>query len=125
MWPVAPGFFREARQDTTLGGYPIAAGEWVFVLLLAVHRDPAVWGNDADEFHPDRWLGGFRPKPWAYRPFGTGPRACIGQAFALHEAKLLIASLVRDYDLTAHGELDVEENLTLRPANLKISFDPI
>ncbi|WP_446225123.1 cytochrome P450 [Nocardia sp. IBHARD005] len=122
LWPVAPGFFREARQDTTLGGYPIAAGEWVFVLLLAVHRDPAVWGSDANEFRPDRWLGGFRPKPWAYRPFGTGPRACIGQAFALHEAKLLIASLVRDYELTAHGELDVEENLTLRPANLKIGF---
>lgn len=79
-------------------------------------------GDDAEEFRPDRWLGGLRPKAWAYRPFGTGLRACIGQALAIHEAKLLIASLVRDYDLIAHGELDVEENLTLRPANLKIGF---
>ncbi|WP_331765138.1 cytochrome P450 [Nocardia sp. NBC_01388] len=122
LWPTAPGFFRAARQDTTLGGYPIAAGEWVLVLLLAVHRDPSAWGPDADEFRPDRWLGGFKPKPWTYRPFGTGPRSCIGQTFALHEAKLLIASLVRDYELTGNGALDVEENLTLRPANLEIGF---
>lgn len=40
LWPTAPGFFREAREDTTLGGYPIAAGEWVFVLLLAVSATP-------------------------------------------------------------------------------------
>ncbi len=123
LWPTAPGFFRAAREDTTLGGYPIAAGEWVFILLLAVQRDPAVWGPDAEEFRPDRWLtDGFRPKPWQFRPFGTGPRSCIGQAFALHEAKLIIASLVRDYELDSTGELDVEENLTLRPSNLEVTF---
>ncbi|MFD4407621.1 cytochrome P450 [Nocardia sp. NPDC058499] len=123
LWPIAPGFFRAARQDTTLGGYDISAGEWVFVLLLAVHRDTSVWGADAEEFRPDRWLeDGFRPKPWMYRPFGTGPRSCIGQAFALHEAKLIIASMVRDFELAGSGELDVEENLTLRPSNLEIEF---
>ncbi|WP_216897352.1 cytochrome P450 [Nocardia alni] len=126
LWPTAPGFFRAAREDTTLGGYPIAAGEWVFVLLLAVHRDPAVWGRDAEEFRPDRWLQeGFRAAPWMYRPFGTGPRSCIGQAFALHEAKLIIASLVRDYELASTAELDVEENLTLRPSNLEVTFHRI
>ncbi|MFF5037877.1 cytochrome P450 [Nocardia salmonicida] len=123
LWPTAPGFFRAARQDTTLGGYDIAADEWVFVLLLAVHRDTNVWGPDAEEFRPDRWLvDGFRPKPWMYRPFGTGPRACIGRAFALHEAKLIIASLLRDFELETSGELDVEENLTLRPSNLEVEF---
>ncbi|WP_051407221.1 cytochrome P450 [Nocardia sp. CNY236] len=123
LWPTAPGFFRAAREDTTLGGYDISAGEWVFVLLLAVHRDTSVWGPDAEEFRPDRWLeNGFRPKPWTYRPFGTGPRSCIGQAFALHEAKLIIASLVRDFDLDGRSELDVEENLTLRPSNLEVEF---
>lgn len=122
LWPTAPGFFRAAREDTTLGGYPIAAGEWVFVLLLAVHRDPEVWGPDAEEFRPDRWLSGFKPKPWQFRPFGLGPRSCIGQAFALHEARLVIASLVRDYELETRAELDVEENLTLRPSKLEVSF---
>lgn len=52
----------------------------------------------------------------------SGSRAFIGQAIAIHEANLLIASLVHDYDLTVHGELDFEENLTLRPANLKFRF---
>ncbi|NKW64280.1 cytochrome P450, partial [Rhodococcus hoagii] len=43
LWPTAPGFFRAAKQDTEVGGHAFAAGEWVFVLLLAVQRDPA-WG---------------------------------------------------------------------------------
>ena len=58
-----------------------------------------------------------------YKPFGTGPRACIGRAFALHEATLVLASLVRDFDIrVTSGELGVEENLTLRPSNVQLGF---
>ncbi|WP_331761186.1 cytochrome P450 (plasmid) [Nocardia sp. NBC_01377] len=124
LWPTAPGFFRVARRDTTLGGYPIRAGEWVFALMLAVHRDQEVWGPDADQFRPHRFLGDTKPvPPGAYRPFGTGPRSCIGQAFARHEARLMLASLVRDFELTTTtSKLDVEENLTLRPSGLAITY---
>ena len=45
LWPTAPGFFREARHDTTLGGYEFTGGEWVFVSLLGVHAIRAAWGS--------------------------------------------------------------------------------
>jgi len=125
LWPTAPGFFREARHDTTLGGYRFAGGEWVFVSLLGVHRDRAAWGPDVDEFRPERFVSGAAVKPEMYKPFGTGPRACIGRAFALHEATLVLASLVRDFDIhVSSGELEVEETLTLRPSNVQLSFNP-
>ncbi len=122
LWPTAPGFFRAARVDTTLGGYAIAKGEWVFTLLLGVHRDRNVWGENADDFDPQRFLGR-APNAEQYKPFGTGPRACIGRAFALHEAVLVLATLVRELDFESITEtLDVEENLTLRPKGLRMRF---
>ena len=123
LWPTAPGFFRAARVDTTLGGYAIEKGEWVFTLLLGVHRDPSVWGDNADDFDPERFMGR-APDASHYKPFGTGPRACIGRAFALHEAVLVIATLVQALDFeTDSSSLDVEENLTLRPRGLRMRFN--
>lgn len=122
LWPTAPGFFRAARVDTTLGGYAIEKGEWVFTLLLGVHRDRGVWGENADEFDPERFMGR-APDANQYKPFGTGPRACIGRAFALHEAVLVIATLVQALDFEATtSTLDVEENLTMRPRGLRMRF---
>lgn len=122
LWPTAPGFFRAARADTTLGGYAIKKGEWVFTLLLGVHRDPTVWGETADEFDPERFMGR-APDANQYKPFGTGPRACIGRAFALHEAVLVTATLVQALDFESDSSsLDVEENLTLRPRGLRMRF---
>ena len=123
LWPTAPGFFRAARTDTTLGDYTFSKGEWIFILLLAVHRDQAVWGADADEFRPERFLQD--RVPTSYKPFGTGPRACIGRQFALHEATIVLSDLLQAFDLEARTKtLDVEENLTLRPNNLRLVFAP-
>lgn len=125
LWPVAPGYFRQAKTATTLGGmYPFDEGDWVFVLLIAAHRDTTAWGPDADQFRPDRFL----PEniralpPYIYKPFGTGARACIGRQFALHEMMLTLAAVLyrftiepqRDYELSA------SEALTLKPAGLKL-----
>ena len=123
LWPTAPGFFRAARTGTTLGDYTFSKGEWIFILLLAVHRDQAVWGADAEEFRPERFLQD--RVPTSYKPFGTGPRACIGRQFALHEATVVLSDLVQAFDLEAGSKtLDVEENLTLRPNNLRLAFAP-
>lgn len=129
LWPTAPAYAREAKADTTLGGrYRMRAGDWVLVLLPAVHRDRAVWGDDADEFDPDRFLPErVRARPaHVYKPFGTGERACIGRQFALHEATLVLGTLLRRYDLTMDPgyRLKVAERLTLMPEGLhaRVSF---
>lgn len=120
LWPTAPGFAREAREDVVLGGrYPMRRGDWVIVLSPALHRDPAVWGPDPDAFDPDRFAPGrARQRPaHAYKPFGTGERACIGRQFAVHEATLVLGLLLHRYHLRPDPtyRLRVTELLTLKP----------
>lgn len=119
LWPTAPAFQRRARADTVIGGrHPIKAGQYVVVLTPMLHRDP-VWGDNVEEFDPER----FAPEveaarsPHAYKPFGTGERACIGRQFALHEATMLLGMLVHRYRFIDHADyrLKVKETLTLKP----------
>ena len=119
LWPTAAAFSRQAREDTLIGGrYPVRAGELVTVLTPMLHRDP-VWGDNPELFDPAR----FGPEaeaarsPHAYKPFGTGERACIGRQFALHEATMLLALLVHRYRLIDHTDyrLRIKETLTLKP----------
>ncbi|RFZ62040.1 Bifunctional P-450/NADPH-P450 reductase [Mycobacterium marinum] len=126
LWPVAPGYFRQAKTDTTIGdgAYHFAAGDWVFVLLLAAHRDPATWGPDADQFRPDRFLPENLRQlpPHVYKPFGTGARACIGRQFALHEIMLTLAAVLHQFYLhpEPNYQLKVSETLTLKPDALRL-----
>ena len=129
LWPTAPGFGRGPRESTTIGDrWPMRPGDWGLVMLPLVHRDPAAWGDDAAEFDPDRFL----PQrsqgrhPHAYKPFGTGQRACIGRQFALHEAVLLLARLLHRYDLVGDPayQLRVSEHLTFTPEGFELTFSP-
>lgn len=100
-----PIFFssRQAVTPTTLEGIHIPSDPGLVIVLPAVnyHRDPAVWGNDAGTFCPDRFANGVNKassaSTHAYIPFGTGLRGCIGQGFALQEAKLVLVTLLQKY----------------------------
>ncbi|MGW1952762.1 cytochrome P450 [Streptomyces sp. NPDC001920] len=128
LWPTAPAFAREAREDTVLDGtHPMRRGAWALVLTAMLHRDPEVWGPDAERFDPDRFEPGAvrsRP-PHTFKPFGTGARACIGRQFALHEATLVLGLLLRRYDLRADPgyRLRVTERLTLMPHGLRLHLE--
>ncbi|MDI9901412.1 cytochrome P450 [Rhodococcus sp. IEGM 1409] len=128
LWPSGPAFFRKARQATTLSGFPIGKGQTILVVLLALHTDPKLWGDDAATFDPDRFLPeSVRGRPaHAYKPFGVGARACIGRQFALHEAVLALAQILTRFDIAAVPgyELSVEELLTIRPENLRLEMRP-
>ncbi|KAA6212700.1 cytochrome P450 [Streptomyces albofaciens JCM 4342] len=126
LWPTAAAFTRQARTDTLLGGrVPLKAGQLVTVLTPMLHRDP-VWGDNPELFDPTR----FAPEaeaarsPHAYKPFGTGERACIGRQFALHEATMLLAMLVHRYRLIDHSDyrLTVKETLTLKPDGFTLTL---
>ncbi|MFF1381707.1 cytochrome P450 [Streptomyces sp. NPDC058308] len=125
LWPTAPGFAREAREDTVLGGvHPMRRGAWALVLATMLHRDPVAWGEHPEEFDPDRFApSAVRARPaHVFKPFGTGARACIGRQFALHEATLVLGLLLRRYDLHADPgyRLRIAERLTLMPDGLTL-----
>ncbi|WP_085470678.1 cytochrome P450 [Rhodococcus rhodochrous] len=128
LWPAAPGYFRKVRGETTLGGRTLPKGSWVFVLLPQLHRDP-LWGDDPERFDPDRFAPeAVRKRPaHIFKPWGTGIRACIGRQFALHEAVLTLASLIRRYDFAPEPgyELDVHEAITLKPRRLKVKLSTL
>ncbi|WP_282791501.1 cytochrome P450 [Streptomyces sp. CC224B] len=125
LWPTAPAFSRQARADTVLGGvHPMRRGAWALVLTVMLHRDPEAWGPHPGEFDPDRFTpAAVRARPaHVFKPFGTGARACIGRQFALHEATLVLALLLRRYDLLPEPgyRLRVAERLTLMPRDLRL-----
>jgi cytochrome P450/NADPH-cytochrome P450 reductase len=127
LWPTAPAFSLYAKEDTLLAGkYPLKRGESVNVMIPKLHRDTAVWGDDADEFRPERFEDPAAIPHHAYKPFGNGQRACIGQQFALHEATLVLGMVLKYFDIIDHTNyrLKVKETLTLKPESFTMRVRP-
>jgi cytochrome P450 len=110
---------REATCDLELGGYRVPRGTTVFMSQWANHRDPRYF-PDPEKFLPERWENGLarRLPKYAYYPFGGGPRICIGNAFALMEAAILLATVGQKYRFTLAEDavIDVNPQITLLPA---------
>lgn len=119
LLPAVWAFGRQAVEDVDVAGRTLPEGTQVMISQWVVHRDPALW-DDAATFDPQRWLDGRADdKPrFAHFPFGGGPRTCIGDAFAMLEVKLALATLLKGMEVDAvqdqRPELDV--SITLRPA---------
>ena len=129
LWPTAPAFTRQARQPTTVGGWgPFPPGQAIVALTPLLHRLPEIWGQDAEDFNPDHFDPQRRDAlpPNAFRPFGSGQRACIGRQFAMQEATLVLAMLVQRFELVDHADyqLEIKESLTLKPDGLTITVRP-
>jgi cytochrome P450 len=96
LCPPAPAVARMVTADIEVDGYRLPAGTVAVVAIYAMHRDPALWEDplrfDPDRFSPERCKGRNR---WQYLPFGGGPRACIGDHFAMLEATLALATILR------------------------------
>lgn len=96
LCPPGPTGTRMTQRDIEIDGYRVPAGTLVLFAILAVQRDPRLWERPL-EFDPDR----FSPENskardrWQYLPFGGGPRSCIGDHFAMLEATLALATLIR------------------------------
>ncbi|KAK5173158.1 uncharacterized protein LTR77_003280 [Saxophila tyrrhenica] len=129
LWTVVPGNARRANKDTVLprGGGPdgespifIKKDVEVNYSIHVMHRRKDIWGEDAEEFKPERFVG--RKAGWEYLPFNGGPRICIGQQFALTEASYVVVRLLQKFDKIEAGEHELEGpvrsglNLTNAPA---------
>ena len=121
MYPPVYALPRETDTEVSFDGYRVPEGETVALPIRTIQRDER-WFDDPDEFQPDRWDGQLEKEihNFAYAPFGGGPRICIGNQFALLEAKVALATIGREYDLywlgenTAEGEPPTSPEMTLR-----------
>uniref|UniRef100_A0ACD6ANM8 Uncharacterized protein n=1 Tax=Avena sativa TaxID=4498 RepID=A0ACD6ANM8_AVESA len=96
---------RETMRHVQIGGYDVPAGTRVVVNAWAIGRDPASWGEDAEEFDPDRFEAGRRhsgvePQGAHFEliPFGAGRRICPGMAMALMNAEFTLANMLCGFD---------------------------
>jgi cytochrome P450 len=127
LYPTVPITMRQAIRDSDLGGQPIPKGVTVILSMWQMNRSPEVWGEEAGEFRPERWItdgkpntNGGAPSNYEFLTFLHGPRSCIGQGFAKAEMRCLLASMVRSFS----WELAMEESkiipqgvITIKPAN--------
>ena len=129
LWPTAPAFTRHPYEDTVIGGkYLLEKGGTALILTPMLHRDKQVWGETPEEFDPDR----FNPERLAnipsnaYKPFGTGQRACIGRQFAMQEAVLVLSMLLQRFEFIdfANYKLQTKEALTVKPDNFHVKVRP-
>ena len=118
LYPPAWIMGRSTTIDLTIGGWQLPAGSVVATSPLLLHHD-ARWFSSPESFDPDRWLDERRdavPRN-AYLPFGTGPRACIGEQFAWTETIAVLAVLARSWSFRSDPTLEVtpQYRVTLRP----------
>jgi unspecific monooxygenase len=105
LFPPAFTLVRQAKQADDAGGIPVFAGGIVFISPWVLHRHRRLWAQP-EVFDPGRFLPGApAPDRFAYLPFGLGPRVCIGAQFALTEATLVLATMVKVFRIErADGE---------------------
>ncbi len=123
LFPPAWGIGREPLEDVELGGFRIERGTQIFLVPWVTHRDPRFFPQP-ERFLPERWAekpnpappGGKLPK-YAYFPFGGGPRYCIGSSFAMMEATLVLAAVLRRWRFRPLPDHPVvpQPAVTLRP----------
>lgn len=107
--PPVGGAFRELTQDVEYGGFRLEKGWAVSMSPGLAHGDESVW-TDPQRFDPERWMperAEQEKHPFAYIPFGGGPRKCLGEHFATLEMQIVLTLLLRGYEWEMVEEQDL------------------
>lgn len=122
LYPPAVYTERKTKKGAKLGNISLPENINVLVPILAVHHDPTIWGEDVNDFSPERFSGGVASatknnNPAAFMPFSLGPRTCVGLNFAINEAKITLSMILQRYAFTlsqlyVHSPVQI---VTLRP----------
>jgi cytochrome P450/protein-S-isoprenylcysteine O-methyltransferase Ste14 len=116
LYPPAYALFpRRATRRVAFEGIEVAAGDLVQIVPFVTQRDVR-WFDEPGAFRPERFLAPSAAPPWAYLPFGGGPRVCIGQYFGLLELTLALATVLQRWTPTAPDHIaEPEARFSLRP----------
>ncbi|KAF2167943.1 hypothetical protein M409DRAFT_65982 [Zasmidium cellare ATCC 36951] len=134
--PSVPTTVRDALVDTTIQGQFIPKGTRIFLSPWAMNTSPTLWGPDAQEFNPDRWMAdgtansGGSKNNFAFLTFLHGPRSCIGKDFAKAEFLCLLAAWIARFRVRwPEGErldMDLHGWVTVRPGHkLPVLFEEV
>lgn len=135
VYSPVPLTLREAAKDTTIIGQFVPKGTKVILAPWAVNMSKELWGEDASDFNPDRWLGpgrtntGGAESNYAFLTFLHGPRSCIGQAFAKAEFACLLAATVGRFEMELEDKnmvVVIKGGITARPKDgLRVIMRPV
>ncbi|CAB3227972.1 unnamed protein product [Arctia plantaginis] len=122
LYPPVPVIVRAINEDTKLpSGVTLKKGCGFLALIWGLHRNPLYWGEDAEQFRPERFLEGHSRHPAAFVAFSHGPRNCLGYQYSMISLKIALATFLRTYrvlprhDNSGSGEVDQEP--------MKLSYD--
>ena len=120
LYPPVAAVTRMIHQETTLGHITLPAGSLLQLHIMLLHYDRDIWGDDVKEFNPERFSDGVSKVTKgqaSYLPFGGGPRICIGQNFAMMEAKLALAMILQRFrfDISPSYSHAPHSVITLQP----------
>lgn len=134
VYAPVPITLREAAKDTTIVGQFVPKGTTIILASWAVNMSKELWGEDASDFNPDRWLGpgrtntGGAESNYAFLTFLHGPRSCIGQAFARAEFACLLAATVGRFEMELENKdmvIEIKGGITSRPKDgLRVIMRP-
>ncbi|KAK1438010.1 hypothetical protein QVD17_03811 [Tagetes erecta] len=100
LYPPGVALGRMIHEETKIGNLTLPSGSHLMLHLMLLHYDANIWGDDVNEFNPERFIDGVskatKEQP-SYFPFGGGPRICVGQNFAMLEAKLALVMILRRF----------------------------
>ncbi|XP_049866217.1 cytochrome P450 4C1-like [Pectinophora gossypiella] len=118
LYPPVPMIVRHCEHDMMLpSGVELVKGCVLLVSIWALHRNPAYWGADAEQFRPERFLTPLM-HPAQFMPFSYGPRNCLGYQYAMMSMKTAMATLLRRYrvlpDSDHHKPLRVKFNIMMK-----------
>ncbi|KAK3319439.1 putative bifunctional P-450:NADPH-P450 reductase [Apodospora peruviana] len=129
MCPTIPVYTVQPKNDDILAGkYPVKKGQKIMLVLARSQVDPAVFGETANDFIPERMLDEnferlSKEFPDFWKPFGNGTRGCIGRGFAWQEATLVMAMLLQNFNFSLHDpsyQLQIKQTLTTKPKDFYI-----
>ncbi|XP_010255656.1 PREDICTED: cytochrome P450 734A1-like [Nelumbo nucifera] len=122
LYPAGPNSQRQAREDIRVGNFVIPNGTNMWIDIVGMNHDPVLWGDDVNEFRPERFKGdinGGCKYKMGFVPFGFGGRMCVGRNLAMMEYKIVLTLILTSFSFslspTYHHSPTIM--LSLRPAH--------